>query len=41
MSKINQVVALHSRYYTDRLTLGHMRLYDQFLEVKLKHLEAR
>ena len=28
------------RYCTDRLTLGHMRLFNQFLEVKLKHLEA-
>ena len=29
------------RYCTDRLKLGHAQLFDQFLEVKLKHLEAR
>ena len=29
------------RYCTDRLTLGHVRVFNQFLEVKLKHLEAR
>ena len=40
ISKINPVVAL-LRYCTDRLTLRHVRLSDQFLEVKLKHLEAR
>ena len=28
------------RYCTDRLRLGYVQLYDQFLEVKLKHLEA-
>ena len=28
------------RYCTGRLTLGNVRLCDQFLEVKLKHLEA-
>ena len=29
------------RYCTDGLTLGHVQIFDQFLEVKLKHLEAR
>ena len=29
------------RYCTDRLMLGHVPLFDRFLEVKLKHLEAR
>ena len=29
------------RYCTDRLTLRHVQLFDRFLEVKLKHLEAR
>ena len=28
------------RYCTDKLTLGHVRLYDRFLEVMLKHLGA-
>ena len=28
------------RYCTDRLTLGHVRPYDRFLKVKLRHLEA-
>ena len=28
------------RYCTGRLTLWNVRLYDRFLEVKLKHLEA-
>ena len=40
MSKINPAVALHW-YCTDRLKLGHAQLFDQFFEVKLKHLEAR
>ena len=29
------------RFCTDRLMLGPMQLFDRFLEVKLKHLEAR
>ena len=28
-------------YCTDRLTLGYVRLFDRFLEVKLEQLEAR
>ena len=29
------------RYWTDRLTLSYVRLFNQFWEVKLKHLEVR
>ena len=28
-------------YCTERLTLGHVQLFDKFLEVKLQHLEVR
>ena len=29
------------RYCTDRLTFGHVPVFDQFLEVELKHLDSR